>query len=57
MLTALLVVAGVLAGVVAALKIIAPLTKTTKDDTVLKYAEDAEKMVDEAKDAVAPVAK
>lgn len=42
----LVVLAGVLAGVVAALKVIAPATKTTKDDKVLEYAEKAEEVVD-----------
>lgn len=41
----LAVVAGVLAGAVAALKVIAPLTKTDKDDKVLAYAEKAEEVV------------
>ena len=39
--TVLLFVTGVLTGAVAALKIIAPRTKTTKDDKVLEYAEKA----------------
>lgn len=37
---------GVLAGAVAALKIIAPKTKTTVDDTVLARLEALEKMVE-----------
>lgn len=40
---------GLLAGAVAALKIIAPLTKTTKDDAVLEKLEKVE-------DVVAPLA-
>lgn len=43
---ALAVIAGVIAGVIAALKIIAPKTKTTKDDKVLEAAEKAEPVVD-----------
>lgn len=40
------VVAGVLVGAIAALKIIAPLTKTTLDDKALEYAEKAEAIVE-----------
>lgn len=39
--TILVFVTGALAGLVAGLKIIAPRTKTTKDDKVLEYAEKA----------------
>lgn len=39
--TVLVFVTGLLAGAVAALKIIAPRTKTTKDDKALEYAEKA----------------
>lgn len=46
MTTALLILAAVLAAVVGILKVVAPLTKTEKDDKVLEYAEDAEKLVD-----------
>lgn len=42
---ALVIAAGVLAGLVAALKVIAPATKNTTDDKVLQYAEDAESVV------------
>jgi hypothetical protein len=34
------------AGLIAGLKVIAPLTKTTVDDTVLGYLEDLEKIVE-----------
>lgn len=37
--TVLVVVTAFLSGVVAALKLIAPRTKNTKDDKVLEYAE------------------
>lgn len=37
--TVLVFVAGLLAGVIAGLKVIAPLTKNTVDDKVLEYAE------------------
>lgn len=37
--TVLVFVAGLLAGVIAGLKVIAPLTKTKVDDKVLEYAE------------------
>lgn len=40
------VAAGFLAGIVAALRVIAPLTKTTKDDKVLAAAEKVEEVVD-----------
>lgn len=36
------VLAGALAGVIAALKLIAPLTKNTVDDKALEYAEKVE---------------
>lgn len=39
--TVLVFITGVLAGTVAALKIIAPRTATKKDDKVLEYAEKA----------------
>jgi hypothetical protein len=39
--TILVFVTGLLAGLVAGLKVIAPRTKTTKDDKVLEYAEAA----------------
>jgi len=40
------VLAAVLAGAVVALKVIAPLTKTTADDKLLDYAEKAEAVID-----------
>jgi hypothetical protein len=43
------IVAGVLVGVVAALKIVAPLTKTTVDDKALELAEKAEAVVESIK--------
>lgn len=46
MALALAVLAGVLAGLVVALKAIAPLTKNTVDDKVLDYAEKAESVID-----------
>lgn len=47
MLTTILLYAGIfLAGLVAGLKVIAPLTKTTIDDKVLEYGEDAIKVLE-----------
>lgn len=46
MTTLLLVLSALLAGAVVALKVIAPMTKTTVDDTVLEYAEKAEAVID-----------
>ena len=46
MALALAILAAVLAGIVVALKVIAPLTKTTVDDKVLDYAEKAESVID-----------
>jgi hypothetical protein len=43
---AIALVTGLLAGAVAALRIIAPATKTTKDDKLLEYAEKAETVVE-----------
>ena len=37
---------GLLAGIVVALKVIAPLTRTTADDKALEYAEKAKTVVD-----------
>jgi hypothetical protein len=42
----LVAAAGVLAGVVAALKVIAPKTANTVDDKILEVAEQAENFVD-----------
>lgn len=42
----LLIAGGVLGGVVLALKVIAPLTKTTVDDKILVYAEDVQKVLE-----------
>lgn len=42
---------GILAGVIAALTIIAPKTKTTKDDWVLDKAKQAKDVVDVIKGA------
>ena len=39
---------GVLAGLIVALKVIAPLTKTTVDDKILARLEQLEKMLDAA---------
>lgn len=47
MLTSILLIAGgVISGIVLALKVIAPLTKTTVDDKILIYAEDVEKVLE-----------
>jgi hypothetical protein len=43
---ALAVAAGVLAGIVVALKVIAPLTKTTVDDKALQVAEKVKTVAD-----------
>lgn len=45
MVNALLVLSGVIAGVVVALKVIAPLTKTKVDDQVLARLEAVEKLL------------
>lgn len=45
MVNALLVLSGVIAGVVVALKVIAPMTKTTVDDQVLARLEAVEKLL------------
>lgn len=42
--------AGLLAGVVTALKVIAPMTKTTKDDALLAPLETAEDVVIKVRD-------
>lgn len=42
----LLIASGALAGVIVALKVIAPLTKNTVDDKILVYAEDVEKVLE-----------
>ena len=52
--TVLSITAAVLAGAVVALKVVAPMTKTTKDDKALEYAEKVEAVVEEAKAYVAP---
>lgn len=39
--TVLAFITGALLGLVAALRVIAPRTKTTKDDKILEYAEKA----------------
>lgn len=44
--TVLVFVTGLLAGAIAALKIIAPKTKTTADDKVLAVAEKAEEVLE-----------
>lgn len=49
--TVLAFASGILAGVVAALVIIAPKTKTTKDDKALEYAKKAQDVVDLLKGA------
>lgn len=47
MFTTILLIANViLTAIVLALKVIAPLTKTTVDDKILIYAEDAEKVLE-----------
>lgn len=46
---ALVFVTGILAGVIAALKVIAPKTKTTVDDKVLEGAEVAQGVIDKLK--------
>lgn len=47
MLTSILLIAsGVISGIVLALKVIAPLTKTSVDDKILVYAEDVEKVLE-----------
>lgn len=43
--TVLVFVSGLLAGVIASLRIIAPKTETKVDDKVLEYAEDAAKVL------------
>lgn len=56
--TVLVFVTGVLAGAIAALKVIAPRTKTKTDDKVLEYAEKAKDVLDLLpKPAPAPVAR
>lgn len=45
----LVFVTGLLTGAVAALKIIAPKTKTTKDDKVLEVLEKADAILPDAK--------
>ncbi len=47
--TVLLVLSGVLGGIVLALRVIAPLTKTKVDDDALALAEKAEAVVDKFK--------
>jgi hypothetical protein len=54
--TVLIFATGVLAGVIAALKIIAPKTKTTADDKVLEVAEKVEGVVTGLKDLGKPKA-
>jgi hypothetical protein len=44
--TILALAGGLVAGVVAALTIIAPRTKNTVDDKILLYAEDVEKVLE-----------
>lgn len=52
------VLAGILAGVIAALTIIAPKTKTTVDDKVLEIAKEVEPFVEGlVKPEVPPAAK
>jgi hypothetical protein len=46
--------AAVLAGMVVALKVIAPMTKTKLDDEALEYAEKAEKVVETAEGYLKP---
>lgn len=47
MLSTVLLYAGLfVAGIVAGLKVIAPLTKNTVDDKILLYAEDVEKVLE-----------
>lgn len=53
----LALVIGVLGGVVAGLKVIAPLTKNTVDDKVLAVAEKAEAAVQTVAPVIAPAAK
>jgi hypothetical protein len=48
---------GILVGLIAGLKIIAPMTKNTVDDTVLDYAEKAEAVLAQVAPAVPPAAK
>lgn len=50
----LAVVAAVLGGVIAVLKVVAPMTKTTVDDKALEYAQDAETVVEKAQEYTAP---
>lgn len=50
----LAVVAGVLAGAIAALKLIAPKTATTKDDDVLKRLEALEALAEKLLPAAPP---
>ncbi len=54
---ALAVLSALLVGLVAGLKVLAPLTKTTADDKALEYAEKAETVVDAVKGYVEPAAK
>lgn len=46
---ALLIAAGLLAGIIVGLKVIAPLTKNKVDDKVLEYAEKAESILETVK--------
>jgi hypothetical protein len=52
--TVMTYVGALLAGAIVALKVIAPMTKTDKDDKALEYAEKAEAAVEKAEDFIKP---
>lgn len=49
-------VSGILVGIVATLKVIAPATKNTVDDKILDYAEKAEAVVESIAPSVSAAA-